>query len=67
MERYEYKAVAIKSDPWTGYAKDDYLQILNEYGSNGWRLREFVPANLKPKDAPKGFEILLERRIIENL
>jgi len=65
MEKYEYKVVSIKSDTWSGYAKDDYLQILNEFGKSGWRFREFVPAYAKPKDAPKGFEILLEREINE--
>ncbi len=64
MEKYEYKVISIKSDAWSGYAKDDYLQILNEFGTDGWRFKEFVPGYAKPKGAPKGFEILLERKII---
>ena len=67
MEKYEYKVVSIKNNAWSGYAEDDYLQIINEYGAQGWRFREFVSGFAKPKGAPKGFEVLLERKIIETL
>ena len=36
MIKYEYKVVAMKSSQWHGRAKTDYIEILNEYGTEGW-------------------------------
>ena len=49
---------------WTGKPETDYLQILNEYGAQGWRFVDFVPNELRPKGV-KGKEILFERAVKE--
>ena len=62
MKRYEYKTVQLGYSIWTGRAKDDYLDIINEYGRQGWRFMCFSPAHAKPKGV-KGIEIILEREL----
>lgn len=65
MIKYEYKVVLLKIDMvWTGKPETDYLQILNEYGTQGWRFVDFVPNELRPKGV-KGKEILFERAVKE--
>lgn len=62
MEEFEYKVVGFERNNWTGRAKGDYVEILNEYGALGWRFKEFVPAGAKPKGA-LAVEMLFERVI----
>ena len=63
MEKYEYKAVTVQFDTWKGRPKDDYLQIINDLGMEGWRFLEFVPQTLKPSGTKKGMDLLFERKI----
>lgn len=63
MKKFEYKAIVIKVDRvWTGKAEADYLNVLNEHGSDGWEFVAFVPPVLTPKKM-KGQEIVFKREI----
>jgi len=62
MEKYEYTSVNLEFSPWSGRSKTDYLEVLNEYGANGWRFIEFTPRHLTPKGV-KGVDLLFERKI----
>ncbi|MBT8232270.1 MAG: DUF4177 domain-containing protein [Saprospiraceae bacterium] len=62
MKKYEYEVVSIKYSIWTGRAKEDYLQVINEYGQNGWRFVGFAPINMKPKGT-KGIELVFEKEL----
>ena len=64
MERFEYKAISINFSIWTGRAKSDYLEILNENGADGWRFIDFAPTFARPKGV-KGIEMIFERKIID--
>ena len=65
MKKFEYKVIVLKVDRvWTGKVDGDYLQLLNEYGVDGWKFVAFVPGHLYPK-AAKGQEILFEREILD--
>ena len=64
MEKYEYKSVSIGFSVWTGRAKSDYLEVLNEYGAEGWRFVDFAPNFARPKGV-KGIEMIFERKIID--
>ena len=62
MKKFEYKVVNIGFSIWTGKADQDYLQILNEMGEDGWRFVNFAPAHAKPKGV-KGIDLIFERVI----
>ncbi len=61
MEKYEYKAVTVGWNMWTGKAKADYLNIINEYGEQGWRFIQIVPHNYLPK-GKRGIELIFEKK-----
>jgi len=48
MEKFEYMAVKIEFNIWKGKVKEDYLEILNEYGAKGWRFVQIAPQTFKP-------------------
>jgi len=60
MEKYEYKVVSVKVN-WAGRMKVDYLDILNEYGNDGWRFVNFTPSTIKPTVTSE-LEIIFERK-----
>lgn len=60
--KYIYDAVSISFNIWTGRSKDDYLDIINEKGREGWRFVAFAPAHAKPKGV-KGTELIFEKAI----
>ena len=64
MKKFEYKVVAMDFSIWTGRAKADYLQILNEYGAQGWRFTGFTPGQARPAKS-KGVEMIFERESSE--
>lgn len=61
MEKYEYKVVTIDWSMWTGKAKTDYLEVLNELGEQGFRFITFAPHYVKAK-GQKGIDIIFEKR-----
>ncbi len=64
--KYIYDAVSISFSIWTGRSRDDYLDVINEKGRDGWRFVGFVPASARPKGV-KGTELLFERAIPEDV
>ena len=60
--KYIYDAVSISYSIWTGRSKDDYLDIINEKGRDGWRFITFTPINAKPKGV-RGIELVFEKAI----
>lgn len=62
MKKYEYKVISVKWSMWTGKAKQDYLQIINEYGQQGWRFVQVVHGVAQSKSS-KGIELVLEREV----
>ena len=62
MKKYEYKIYTIDYSIWTGHADEDYLEIINDLGAEGWRFIDFSPAHMKPKGA-KGTDLIFEREI----
>jgi len=62
METFEYMAVNINLSKWSGKPNEDYLDILNEYGSKGWKFIQIAPQHFRPK---KGWymEMIFERKI----
>lgn len=63
MERYEYKVVTLGYNMWSGKAQNDYYQILNEYGAEGWRFVQFTPSQAKPSKAKFGIEMIFEKKV----
>ncbi len=57
---YEYETISIKYSIWTGKSSDDYLEIINERGSKGWRFVCFTPTSANPKNV-SGIELVFER------
>ena len=64
MIKYEYKVYSIDYSIWTGKADEDYLEIINNYGLEGWRFIDFSPQHLMPK-GEKGTDLIFERPIEE--
>ena len=62
--KYIYETVAISYSIWTGRSKDDYLDVINERGEQGWRFVCFSPMNAKPKGV-KGIELIFEKQMEE--
>ena len=62
MKNYIYEAISIRYSIWTGRAKQDYLEIINEKGKDGWRFVGFLPYNLKPRGV-KGQELIFEKEM----
>ena len=62
--RYTYEAVSISYSIWTGRSKNDYLEIINERGREGWRFVGFSPSNARPKGV-KGMELVFERPLLD--
>jgi len=62
MEKFEYMAVKLKFNIWKGKPDEDYLAILNEYGSKGWKFIQVAPQHFKPTSG-QYFEIIFERKI----
>lgn len=60
--KYIYDAISISYSIWTGRSKEDYLEIINEKGRDGWRFVSFAPAIVRPKGV-KGVELLFEKAI----
>jgi len=64
MKKYEYKVVAVKWSPWTGKAKADYLDIINDYGAEGWRFIDFAPTRAHSKKVSgTSIELIFEKEI----
>jgi len=64
MKKFIYEAQSISYSIWTGKSRDDYLEIINERGRDGWRFVGFLPVNLKPKGKKvKGTELIFEKEI----
>ena len=61
MDKFEYKVVILEYNLWTGTASPDYLEVINEYGAEGWRFVEFTPNYARPKGS-KGVELIFERK-----
>lgn len=57
-----YDTVSISYSIWTGRSKDDYLDIINQKGEDGWRFICFAPNYAKPKGV-KGVELLFEKEV----
>lgn len=47
--KYIYDSVSISYSIWTGRSKEDYLDIVNERGQDGWKFVCFTPNYAKPK------------------
>lgn len=62
MKNYIYEVVNISYNIWTGRSKQDYLEILNERGREGWRFVGFLPYNMRPKGV-KGTELIFEKEM----
>lgn len=62
--KYEYETVAIDYSIWTGRAKQDFLEIINERGSRGWKFKGFAPTTARPKGV-KGQEMIFEKELNE--
>lgn len=62
MKKYRYEAISISFSAWTGRSKDDYLEIINERGKEGWRFVGFTPHSAKPRGV-KGTELIFEQEI----
>ncbi|NNF36274.1 MAG: DUF4177 domain-containing protein [Saprospiraceae bacterium] len=62
--RYIYEAVSISYSIWTGRSKQDYLEIINERGDEGWRFVTFSPMGARPKGV-KGIELIFEKQVEE--
>ncbi len=62
MKKYIYEAESISFSNWTGKSKQDYLEIINERGSRGWRFVTFAPHSAIPKGV-KGTELVFEKEI----
>ena len=60
--KYIYEAVSINFSIWTGRSKDDYLELINERGMQGWRFVTFAPAGARPKGV-KGIELIFEKQV----
>lgn len=64
MEKYEYKVVKLKFSIWKQKAEADYLEVLNDYGQEGWRFVDFAPKQAVPDNANGNkIEMIFERRI----
>jgi len=59
---YIYEAISLPKSIWTGKAKTDYLEILNERGSKGWRFVGFSPTGSNPQGA-KAIELIFEKQV----
>jgi len=64
MDKFEYKVVKLKYSQWTGKVETDYLEILNEYGEQGWRFIDFAPIHLANKESKGNYEMIFERKIV---
>ncbi len=62
MKKYEYKVYSITYSIWTGTAREDYLEIINNLGAKGWRFIDFSPPHLRPKGV-KGTDLIFEREV----
>ena len=62
MKKYIYETVIVKYSIWTGRAKDDYLEIINERGLDGWRFVTFTPVYARPNGV-KGIELIFEKEV----
>lgn len=62
MKQFEYEAVQLKYSIWTGKAKFDYLEIINERGRAGWRFVGFAPTFARSKGV-KYPEMIFEREL----
>ena len=57
---YEYKVIQIREGLIGGKMSADKLeQVLNEWGSQGWRLRDVTAAEVKGRIGPGGTEGVL--------
>lgn len=61
---YIYEAETIAFNMWTGGSRDDYLEIINKRGENGWRFVGFVPLHAKHKGV-KGTELVFEKAVVD--
>ena len=66
MKKYIYETENLPYSMWTGKAKKDYFQIINDRGEMGWRFVAFLPAAFRPKGV-KGTELIFERVIEEDI
>jgi hypothetical protein len=62
MKQYKYETYILNFSIWTGRTDQDFLNIINEYGSRGWRFVSFAPGHVRPKGV-KGIEIIFEKEV----
>ena len=59
-ERYEYRVMELREKLLGGKMSGDKLEkILNQHGSEGWRLKTITSADVKGRMGPGGVEGLL--------
>ncbi|NNE27761.1 MAG: DUF4177 domain-containing protein [Saprospiraceae bacterium] len=61
MDKFEYKVVSIKRSIWTGKSKHDYLEVINEYGADGWRFVCFADRGAAKKGVATT-ELIFEKK-----
>jgi Domain of unknown function (DUF4177) len=58
--RYEYKVVEVREKLWGGKMSGKKLEeILNEHASQGWRMVDMTPGDVKGRVGPGGTEGML--------
>jgi hypothetical protein len=64
---YKYRIVKIKHSPWTGKAKENIGDIIEEYAENGWRLVQVLQPNYYNWSMSGGMktEIIFEKTMEE--
>lgn len=60
--KYIYDTVNLRYSIWTGRTKEDYLDIINDKGQDGWKFICFTPNYARPKGV-KGIELIFEKQI----
>ncbi len=58
--KYTYETMSVNYNMWTGKSGDDYLEIINKRGQDGWRFVCFAPTSANPKGV-KGIELVFEK------
>ena len=58
--KYKYETIRINYSIWTGKSSDDYLEIINDRGAQGWRFVCFTPLEARPKGVD-GIELVFEK------
>jgi hypothetical protein len=56
MKKYQYKIYTVDYSIWSGKADEDYLEIINEYGTKEWRFIGFSPSPLAKRSEGNRFD-----------